>query len=330
MSDKPESHSASRYSYEAIATVLNSLDALVYVADMQTYEVLFFNDYGLSIWGDYQGRKCYEVLQAGQSQPCAFCTNDKLLDADGQPTGVYTWEFQNTVNKRWYQCRDQAIRWIDGRLVRMEIATDITDRKAMEEALSEAKARAEQLADTDELTGLNNRRAFFNYGNMLLQQSLRAGQSLAVIMYDLDHFKRVNDHWGHAAGDAVLVQLAKTSRECVRASDVLARLGGEEFAIVLPNVDAAQALNMAERLRQAIASQRVEYEGNTIQCTVSLGVAIEHFPQLDQAGPDSQRTAPTLGQLLNRADVCLFKAKESGRDRVYMEDGTAETQPGSD
>jgi hypothetical protein len=95
--------------YRSIATVLDSLDALVYVSDMDTYELLFTNDYGRKIWGDIQGKTCWKVLQENQQGPCAFCTNDRLLDSSGSPAGVYVWEFQNTVNKRWYQCRDQAI-----------------------------------------------------------------------------------------------------------------------------------------------------------------------------------------------------------------------------
>lgn len=308
--------SNSVHTYEAIAHILDSLDALVYVADMQTHEVLFFNEYGRSIWGDYQGRKCYQVLQKDQTGPCTFCSNDKLLDANDEPNGVYVWEFQNTQNNRWYQCRDQAIQWIDGRLVRMEIATDITDRKNMEQALAEAKAKAEQLADTDELTGLNNRRAFFNYGDRALQQAARAGQSLAVIQYDLDHFKTINDGWGHAAGDTILRELSHIARDCIRSSDVLARLGGEEFAIVLPNVDATQANTMAERLRKAIADHEIIYEGNRIQCTVSLGVAIEDFAATARA---DKKTNVTLDGLLNRADKHLFKAKQLGRDQVSME-----------
>ena len=120
-------------SYRSIATILDSLDALVYVADMQTYELLFVNEYGKTIWGDIQGKICWKALQTDQDGPCPFCTNDRLLDEFGVPAGVHVWEFQNTVNKRWYQCRDQAIRWTDGRFVRLEIATDITDRKRAEE-----------------------------------------------------------------------------------------------------------------------------------------------------------------------------------------------------
>ncbi len=120
-------------SYRSIATILDSLDALVYVADMQTYELLFVNEYGKTIWGDIQGKICWKALQIDQDGPCPFCTNDRLLDEFGVPAGVHVWEFQNTVNKHWYQCRDEAIRWTDGRFVRLEIATDITDRKRAEE-----------------------------------------------------------------------------------------------------------------------------------------------------------------------------------------------------
>ena len=138
--------------YRSILTILDSLDALVYVADMQTYELLYTNEYGKNVWGDIQGKTCWKVLQEGQSGPCTFCTNDRLLDSEGQPSGVYVWEFQNTVNQHWYQCRDQAIRWTDGRLVRLEIATDITDRKLAEDELRIAKQRAEELAGQQSLS----------------------------------------------------------------------------------------------------------------------------------------------------------------------------------
>ena len=126
-------------------TLVDSLDALVYVADMETHELLFINKYGKEIWGEITGKLCWQSLQAGQSGPCSFCTNDKLLDANGKPSGTLIWEFQNTVTKEWYECRDQAIQWTDGRLVRMEIAINITPRKKAEDDLA---AEKEQLAVT--------------------------------------------------------------------------------------------------------------------------------------------------------------------------------------
>ena len=117
------------------AEVLNKLDALVYVADMESYEVLFINQHGRKLFGDIEGQLCWRTMQKGQSSPCEFCTNDKLIGPDGNPSDGVVWEFQNTVNECWYQCRDRAIRWSDGRIVRMEIATDITEHKRAEEAL---------------------------------------------------------------------------------------------------------------------------------------------------------------------------------------------------
>lgn len=137
-----------------LMTVLNSMDAFVHVTDMESYDVLFINDYGRRVWGDIVGQKCWRTIQSGQDGPCPFCSNDKLLDKEGHPTGVYAWEFQNTRTGRWYDCRDRAIQWTDGRMVRMEIATDITERK-------EAEARAALITKQLE-TALSEKNRFFS------------------------------------------------------------------------------------------------------------------------------------------------------------------------
>lgn len=126
---------------ERFQTVLDSLDAAVYVADMQTYEILFINSYGRKVWGDITGKICWQSIQKGQSGPCEFCTNHLLLDENGRPAGIHVWELQNTVNNHWYECRDQAIQWTDNRLVRMEVAHDISRRKEAEEELLAEKER---------------------------------------------------------------------------------------------------------------------------------------------------------------------------------------------
>jgi two-component system phosphate regulon sensor histidine kinase PhoR len=115
--------------FVAITSIVNSMNAIVYVADLETHELLFLNPYAEQLFGaNAVGRRCFEVLQTGQIGPCAFCTNHRLL-VNGQPGPPVIWEFQNTVTRRWFQCIDRAIRWWDGRLVRMEVAFDITARK---------------------------------------------------------------------------------------------------------------------------------------------------------------------------------------------------------
>ena len=147
ITERKQMEEALRIQNKTFSQVLNSLDALVYVVDMKTYEIVFINTYGQNIWGDITGKICWQTIQTGQAAPCEFCTNSKLIGPDGNPTEGVVWEFQNTVNKQWYACRDRAIHWPDGRIVRMEIATDFTFRKQAEEALEKERRRLQQLLD---------------------------------------------------------------------------------------------------------------------------------------------------------------------------------------
>ena len=126
-------------SHERFFTVLNSIDANIYVADMQSYEILFMNKSLMNTFGrDLTGERCWEGFK-GKSEPCKHCTNDQLIDANGNPTGLCTWQNKNPVTGKWYINNDRAIEWSDGRLVRIEIATDITDLKNMEEELRQTQ-----------------------------------------------------------------------------------------------------------------------------------------------------------------------------------------------
>jgi two-component system, OmpR family, phosphate regulon sensor histidine kinase PhoR len=119
--------------FAALSRIFDAVDVLLYVADMKTHELLFLNAYGQQLWGpNAVGQLCYEVLQRGQKGPCAFCTNPRLAE-NGHGCSPVVWEFKNTVNNRWFLCIDKAIPWVDGRLVRMEVAIDVTERKAREQ-----------------------------------------------------------------------------------------------------------------------------------------------------------------------------------------------------
>lgn len=121
-------------SHETLQAIFDNLDMLIYVADVETYEILFVNAYTRQEFGDVEGQPCWQALQEGQTGPCDFCNSDRLIEG-GQPTGIHTWEFQNTTTGRWYHIQDQVCRWPDDRLVRIEVATDITDLKQTEQQL---------------------------------------------------------------------------------------------------------------------------------------------------------------------------------------------------
>ncbi|HEX5787083.1 MAG TPA: DUF484 family protein [Woeseiaceae bacterium] len=176
------------------------------------------------------------------------------------------------------------------------------------------RARLLRSGFTDVLTGWHNRRYLQVRLREELARAARDQSKLVCLMLDIDHFKRVNDTWGHAAGDAVLREFAQRIETQVRASDVAARYGGEEFVVLLPGTGTADGVRLAERIRNAVAAESFELpDGGNIPVTVSIGISA--------ASPAPQaKDLKTLGEsLLARADVALYSAKSEGRDRVVVE-----------
>ncbi len=165
--------------------------------------------------------------------------------------------------------------------------------------------RLQHLASHDQLTGLLNRHAFHEQAQDSLQQLASGRQPVALLMLDIDNFKPVNDSHGHAAGDRVLTAFAAISTACLREVDLMGRVGGEEFAILLPGCERAAALAVAERVRQAFAAAELDIgEGRRLRATVSIGAAL------------AMPAGPQLEALLLAADKALYQAKAEGRDRV--------------
>ncbi|WP_448208640.1 diguanylate cyclase [Azospirillum sp. sgz302134] len=174
---------------------------------------------------------------------------------------------------------------------------DITGRKAMEAHLA-------RLATTDPLTGLANRTQFFARAEAEIQRAARYRRPLSILMVDLDHFKRINDTYGHEVGDRALQAFAALCKRTLRQQDCAARLGGEEFAALLPETDGPGALLVAERLRAAVEEMRLENAPLTLRLTASIGLS---EVQPGETGPDAA---------LSRADRALYAAKRAGRNRV--------------
>jgi diguanylate cyclase (GGDEF)-like protein len=173
--------------------------------------------------------------------------------------------------------------------------------------LKSANIRLEALTRFDPLTGLANRRHFDEIKEVEFNRALRHQQPFSVLMCDIDFFKLYNDTYGHAKGDQCLRDVALTmSALFSRSGELVARLGGEEFAVLLPGQDQAQAFESAERLRQLLAQQRLPHSASTVSPFVTLSIGIA---ELETSGMDR------FDQLLQSADKALYRAKSQGRDR---------------
>ncbi len=168
-------------------------------------------------------------------------------------------------------------------------------------------------AATDPLTGVLNRRGFFQGAAMVMERNRGSLGPVSVLAFDLDHFKSINDRWGHAVGDSVLQLFATVARKTMRADDVIGRFGGEEFVAILPGT-LADAAVVAERVRAAFAAAGAEFDGRQIAATVSAGVA-------------SGSPLATVEALIAQADAALYRAKMNGRDRVETADEAVAAAP---
>jgi diguanylate cyclase (GGDEF)-like protein len=164
------------------------------------------------------------------------------------------------------------------------------------------------LATTDALTGLPNRRRFDDHLNAEWKRSSRKGATLALVAIDVDYFKKYNDRFGHPAGDECLRKVAQAIKQTLRSGELAARVGGEEFALLLPNSSVEAATRIAERVRQCVEELRLEHPLNPAKVvTISLGVA---------TGLPAE--CPQIGSLAKAADDALYLAKEAGRNRAYV------------
>lgn len=231
------------------------------------------------------------------------------LDRDGHVSG-----FEAEIRLPDGTCRDVLLAVssldLDGSACIVTGAIDITARKAME-------ARLEHLATKDPLTQLSNRTEFFEIAEREISRATRHGDPLCVVMIDLDYFKLINDAFGHAAGDQTLKAFAELCRSSVRDHDHLARLGGEEFALLLPCTARDEAVTIAERLRVAVENMKIPDAPASLRVTVSVGVAMVDASERD------------IHDALARADLALYGAKMRGRNKVVNadEDGNDTPRP---
>ncbi|XPV76854.1 MAG: GGDEF domain-containing protein [Desulfovibrio sp.] len=204
----------------------------------------------------------------------------------------------NGIGVQWFEARLSKIpALIDGKQLIICLTQNITKSKATLE-------KFQQNAHTDSLTGASNRRGFTTFAKETLVASKNAGRRASMLMLDLDHFKHINDTYGHPVGDMVLVHFADLCKQSIRESDIFSRIGGEEFTILLPDTEPDVAMLIAARIRLKVESTPLLNNSETIPFTVSIGVSCQQSDELD------------VDAMLSRADQALYMAKENGRNKV--------------
>jgi diguanylate cyclase (GGDEF)-like protein/PAS domain S-box-containing protein len=302
ITDRKDTETAIKASERKLRALAESAYDAIIMIDARG-RVSFWNDAAEQLFGyterEVLGRDLHPLI----SPPEGWEEADRGMGAfsvQGTGPGVGTIAEVVAMHKdgtRFEAERSIASFRLEGEWYAVATIRDITERKATEAKLLE-------LATTDSLTGLYNRRRFMELCEQEFSRSVRYSRSLAMFMLDIDHFKKVNDEYGHDAGDKVLRSLSEVSASALRGADILGRLGGEEFGVLLPETDAESAYEVAERLREAIANASISVNGSSLKVTVSIGISI--------LSPEMH----SIDALLKGADVALYQAKQTGRNKV--------------
>lgn len=304
---------------DALAAQIAVLDAKGRVVAVNERWKRFARDNGGDGHGCYVGSDYLAACESASSRgdEAAGRVLSALREIQGGARGFFQVEYpcHSSAEQRWFVAHLSSFTH-DGEVFLVTAHEEITSRVAIEQRLESANAeldainhelqqalgRERQTARTDELTGIGNRRRFFEVAETLFAVARRYRTPLSVCIFDIDGFKQINDRAGHLGGDEILRQVARITAAQTREADVVARYGGEEFILAMPNTEAAGALAAAENIREEIAARRQSWRGAEINVTVSAGVA--------QMRPDEE----SLDTLIARADTALYEAKAAGRN----------------
>ena len=297
--------------------LLDVIPFAAYAVDIETYEVVYANKMMMESMYAPREKNCWKKV-FGQEDICSWCTIPELK----QRKAIYQSEklvstFFDEVTDQWLQSYDELVKWPDGRTVRYSIAVDITEQKEIQatmikthaklamksKKLQEANKKLEFMATKDFLTGINNRGHFFNLVNKIWDTELCENKYIFVAMLDLDKFKNINDTYGHKTGDDILKIFTKNIEKYLDEDDIFGRIGGEEFALVLPSNNETDSLNKLENIRKSTEELIVSSNSKDITFTVSIGV-VEKTDDV------------SIDVLLDDADKKLYEAKIAGRNKI--------------
>lgn len=284
---------------KTLQSIMNNTGVGVYVNDYNTHEILYVNEslaqaYGGA--GNMVGKKCWEVIFGPRSEPCEFCPKKELVDHENKPVKLYYWDAKRAQDDAWLRVLSAAFYWTDGRLAHIVSMVDNTENKKNEEIIR-------FLAEYDKLTGLLSRRRLTADCDKGLAQLEQEGRTGYVMFFDLDHFKQINDYFGHRIGDELLMKIGSFFQNEERTRGRCYRYGGDEFVILLFDETLAEVKALADDLMTHF-SRPWKLEALEVSCRASIGIT--RYPD----------DAATTSDLLHYADTAMYTEKAERRGKV--------------
>lgn len=280
---------------DLLRSVFESISEGVVLVD-RDYSIITFNVAFIDLMAikenGFEGKRCYELIYR-RTNPCIPCI-PKLYEKTGRGIEKTVLAPEDSW-ATWIEVREYPLKLKGETIGYIIFIKDVTDKKKVEEKLREQ-------ALFDSLTGAYTKKIFMDYLGLLMETSKRYGDPLSLLVMDIDYFKKVNDTYGHVFGDRVLAEIARIVRDNIRRSDIFGRIGGEEFAVILPKTSSDGAILMAERIRKIVSEHLFVH---AVRVTISIGITqmeIEDTPE----------------SFIMRADEALYEAKRGGRNRVVV------------
>lgn len=290
---------------------LDNMGIDVYVNDFETHEMLYMNRSMAAPYGkaeDLVGNPCWQVLYDDKTGECDFCPQKNLIDEEGNPSKVYSWDYKRPFDGSWFRVFSAAFRWVDGRMAHIVSSVDITENKRNEELIR-------QFAEFDLLTGLPNRYNLTQFIDENISKEENNHSEYYILFFDLDGFKAVNDTMGHKAGDELLRQISKSLQDNPLTSDRTYRYGGDEFIVVVDKDTPGTIDEVISSIRKIFSTPWQLDEG---LATVGASIGISHYPY------DDLKT----GELIRKADQAMYHSKQGGKGKTfYYNEGNINDTP---
>lgn len=285
---------------KALQSIVDNMGVDIYVNDFKTHEVLYVNRSMAAPYGGVDamvGNICWQVLYDDKTEQCEYCPQFKLIDSEGNPTKIYSWNYERPFDGSWFRVLSGAFEWVDGRIAHIVSSIDIT-----EDVRNEEMVRA--LAERDTLTALPNRRKLLLDGEKRIGQK-NPGKNLYLMYFDLDKFKQVNDIYGHRGGDDLLGEIGAFLQESALTKDISYRYGGDEFVLLCWDHTLDEVMELAEFLVERFLKKwnLINYQAT---CNTSIGIV---------KCPDD---GATIRELIDHADAAMYVSKKSEKEKIHF------------